>query len=501
MKKMTLILIFFSLIFASELQYDECKTDVYYANGINTKEWEAQDSLTLLEKNVRIIIYDNNETEMSKHIGKFYLAYNQTTKNPLLDLIESTIQKTTSDANLEEEYEKLSEYYKGRVKEANESNKWFFDLYQQIEGYKKSIKNYSHRVLIVAHSQGNLFTYQAYKLLEMNDKTKWMTNYMYVVSIASPLSSDIIPNTPVVCFDNDLVCKIGLHSGIKNPVRQVNWSCDNEDYKTTKPLLSNYLYENEIGKEYNGCTSEESFWGIDWKFNIHAFSYYMGENVRDNNQIPIDPFISLPLHTDLAKNQILSYIKQGLEILSKKPSMWKILKLPKKEYNCEQIRATLIHKYEDLNVTQVYPFNTHDFKLYPVKGEYVIAKCGGENIEDIQNSDDNKCYILQPTKEIIYKYKKQCGFYVSYKDKSAFYNKDTFFTVASNGCSCFPYNEYTFYVKYYNSDGKLTEDSWTASRHTTHTWTDACGDVLQIGNGAGHRWIHGGINFYIDMKE
>ena len=445
-------------------------------------------------------IYNDSKEKMFKYIGDFYLAYNQT-DSETWDLVESAIQKKLTDEELKEFYKEMELIY-GDTLDKNNSDKWYYDLHTQIKGYINSIKKQSHKVLIIAHSQGNLFTYQTYKLLEMNSGTQWMTNYIYVVSVASPLSSDITPNTPVVCFDNDLVCKLGFHSGIKNPVRNVKWSCDYEDDKTTKPLLSNYLYENEIGREYNGCRSDEALWGLDWRFKIHAFSYYMGENVLDeDNQIAIDPFSFSPLHTDLAKNQILSYIKQGLEILSKKPSMWKILKLPKEEYNCEKKRVTLIHKYEeDLNVTQVYPFNTQDFKLYPVKGEYVIAKCGGEKIEqNWPDKTDNQCYLLYPLEEIIYK--KQCGFYVSYKDKSAFYNKDTFFTVASNGCSCFPYSEYTFYVKYYNSDGNLIEDSWTASRHTTHTWTDACGDVLQIGNGAGHRWIHGGINFYVDMKE
>ncbi len=165
---------------------------------------------------------------MLKHIGKFNLAYNQT-ENILKDLIESTLQKIASDESLEEEYEKLRKYYKDRMQEANESNNWFFDLYRQVEGYKKSIKKHSHRVLIVAHSQRNLFTYQAYKILEMNSTTNWMTDYIYVVSVASPLSSDIIPNTPVICLDNDLVCKIGGHNGIKNNVRGVYWFCTEQD--------------------------------------------------------------------------------------------------------------------------------------------------------------------------------------------------------------------------------------------------------------------------------
>jgi len=52
MKKGAILLsILFSLTFAgtNQLQYDECKTDVYYANGINTSEPEAKKSKDLLK--------------------------------------------------------------------------------------------------------------------------------------------------------------------------------------------------------------------------------------------------------------------------------------------------------------------------------------------------------------------------------------------------------------------------------------------------------------------
>jgi len=54
-----LLLIFFSLTFArnNQLQFDECKTDVYYANGINTSEAEAKKSKDLLKmKKIYMII-------------------------------------------------------------------------------------------------------------------------------------------------------------------------------------------------------------------------------------------------------------------------------------------------------------------------------------------------------------------------------------------------------------------------------------------------------------
>ncbi|WP_457563487.1 hypothetical protein [Caminibacter pacificus] len=184
--------------------------------------------------------------------------------------------------------------------------------------------------------------------------------------------------------------------------------------------------------------------------------------------------------------------------------MWKIDKKPKSYDKCEDIRVEMAHKFDNEieNVTNVYPFNTKNYKLYPVNGKYVIAsECGGKEIKDSwESKKENQCYWLAPTDDIIEK-KVKCGFDISYKDVHKFIDYDTFYNVGYNGCSCFPYYEYTFVVKYYDENGNLVEKSWTAHRHQTMRWVDGCGDVLEIGNGAGGRWVHGGINLYVDMKE
>jgi hypothetical protein len=418
-----------------------------------------------------------------------------------------------SDEELLEYYNELKEYFETR-KDEIDNNKWFKDLTKQINSYKESIKDYSHRVLIVAHSQGNLFTYQAYKLLELNSDTKWMTDYMYVISVASPLSSDIIPNTPVVCYDNDMVCKIGGHDGFENIVRGVGWYCtehDPEDLlkemcdEDVKSELSQHLFKENVGKLYKGYKSYEYTSGMDKSFGIHAFSFYMGEPLeKEKDKEEIEAFTKTTMSNTQSMNMILNYIKQGLDILSQKESMWKINKEPEDYSKCENIRVEMAHKFDNeiKNISNVYPFNTQEYKLYPVNGEYVIAsECGGEEIKDFwDEKNDYECYLLSPINEIIKK-KVNCGFDISYKDVHKFIDYDTFYNVGYNGCSCFPYYEYTFVVKYYDENGNLVESSWTAQRHRTMRWVDGCGDVLEIGNGAGGSWVHGGINLYVDMKE
>ena len=67
---------------------DECKTDVYFANGILTKEGDAEDNAKLLEK---AIIKKFGLDYYYKDIGKVDYAYNQTVGKKL-GLWESAYQ-------------------------------------------------------------------------------------------------------------------------------------------------------------------------------------------------------------------------------------------------------------------------------------------------------------------------------------------------------------------------------------------------------------------------
>jgi len=88
MKKIFLLLfIFVSIAFSA---IDECKTDVYFGNGILTKQQSAKDNAYLLEESIKEkfgLDYYN------KHIGKVEEAYNHT-DGMLADLLESFVQKT-----------------------------------------------------------------------------------------------------------------------------------------------------------------------------------------------------------------------------------------------------------------------------------------------------------------------------------------------------------------------------------------------------------------------
>jgi hypothetical protein len=172
--------IFYSLLFwlipiigfaFTELVIDEYKTDVYFGNGILTEKEDAKKNAKLLSVAIKIKFYNGKTSEMKKHIGKVDYAYNRT-EGFIIDNLESLAQKldgtfvsavdrTNTIATIETLANLLTE-------EARKS-----DLEKQVTQYKESIKE-GHKVLVVAHSQGNLFAGEAYKKLGEESKNKWM---------------------------------------------------------------------------------------------------------------------------------------------------------------------------------------------------------------------------------------------------------------------------------------------------------------------------------------
>ena len=73
----------------TELAIDECKTDVYFGNGILTEDWQAEDNAELLEL---ALIEKFGIDYYNKNIGKVDYAYNRT-DGGIIDVLESLVQK------------------------------------------------------------------------------------------------------------------------------------------------------------------------------------------------------------------------------------------------------------------------------------------------------------------------------------------------------------------------------------------------------------------------
>jgi len=221
MKKLLLLLLV-SLSWLNAIEIDEYKTDVYFANGILTNEKNATSNTLLLEKSIRIKRYNDNEEKMYQHIGKVKEAYNETHFGGFGDLIESLLQKLSLQEAIDSEIRKLS---LGLFETSHNRN-----LNTQVEAYKESIES-GHKVLVVAHSQGNLFTYEARGRLIDESKDAWMDKYFQVVSIASPAMFSISSDTPLISWDNDLVAWLGVYNGsvVNNDIRRIVWEGVNPD--------------------------------------------------------------------------------------------------------------------------------------------------------------------------------------------------------------------------------------------------------------------------------
>ena len=197
MRKIVLLLtLFASLAFSATI--NECKTDVYFGNGILTEDTGAEKNAGIIEKAIKKkygLDYYN------KHIGKVTYAYNQTS-GIVVDLLESAAQKLSLQA-LIDAFSLVHSHITDHLA----------DSARQLTAYKNSIMQ-GHRVLVVAHSQGNFYAGELFKQLP-----GWMQDYFEAVSVASPMNDPIKDGTPRIDWDNDPVAHVSsAGSRTSNPV-------------------------------------------------------------------------------------------------------------------------------------------------------------------------------------------------------------------------------------------------------------------------------------------
>ena len=95
MKKLLILLLIWIYPLVSFATINECKTDIYFGNGILTEDSDAEDAaLNILSPAIQSLY--GSEKEMKKHIGTVTYAYNSTHLGGINDLLESLLQQPFS---------------------------------------------------------------------------------------------------------------------------------------------------------------------------------------------------------------------------------------------------------------------------------------------------------------------------------------------------------------------------------------------------------------------
>ncbi len=291
------LLLLFTILFYPILSFSSI--DIYFANGIKTEEFEASENAEILELAILKITYRGNISNYNKQIAKVSYAYNNT-HGFGSDILESLLQKIG---------------WNGLTDLLTEDHKK--DLSKQIIAYKESLDK-GRNVLTVAHSQGNLFTYEAFEAIKNNNCD---AGNLKAISVASPMSADIQKNTPRIDWDNDLVARIASFgfsvNDIESKVRSVMWEDiyepeDVEEFSDSPAEpKAEYVHVSNLGSMYNSYYRAQEG-GIN--STVHSFEFYMGINLKDANGKTIyNPFDGKVLIDTQAKDAIMLAIKNVLD--------------------------------------------------------------------------------------------------------------------------------------------------------------------------------------------
>jgi hypothetical protein len=336
------------------------------------------------------------------------------------------------------------------------------DLGKQVFSYKESIKS-GHGVIVIAHSQGNYYTNEAYELLP-----DWMRQYFHMMGVATPANhvAGFAPGdttAPYVKFHNDFI-----------------------------NVIVTSLPANRDDTRHHGFPS------------IDAHDFY-------------ESYLKEPT----TRSDIQQFIIKNVQNHLSAPSQWST----DQEFDrgtCDY-RITVKHRFDPaLEIGEkVYPFAPNQ-KLYQVNGEYVKATCGGTDFtDDWADKKENECWMINnPPKEkirknmcfivnneeycetgtFVHSYTTGTGYYPSVWHKKAGSNMrhnidwayglnpywDTS-RVKWTVSGVYPYGV-TFVVKY---DDK--EKTFLHQKHTRVKYTAQSGATLEIGNVD----IHQGCNIRV----
>jgi hypothetical protein len=201
---------------------NEYKSDIYFANGVGAVSYKKsfKQGLNQYEN------YIDTNLDIEEYIGKYDLSYN-IGRGIVSDFAEAWFQyidenpgyKVGWDAFKAALSRSIGSVVGGTVELSEQFIRYLEqnNVDTQVKAYRQSIYD-GHKVIVLAHSQGNLFTNRAYNTFA-NDKDRWMQKYFVTIGLASP-SDKKITNSEYYTYDNDpIVVLNGAGEIVRNPKR------------------------------------------------------------------------------------------------------------------------------------------------------------------------------------------------------------------------------------------------------------------------------------------
>ena len=384
MKKLLILLVTILLstnLFAEPI--NEYKSDIYFANGVGAIDYDT----SFEQGEVQIKKYKKANTEFYRnYVGKYDLAYN-IGRGIVRDFAEAWFQyidenpgyKVGWDAFKAALSRSIGSVVGGTVELSEQFIRYLEqnNVDTQVKAYRQSIYD-GHKVIVLAHSQGNLFTNRAYNTFA-NDKDRWMQKYFVTIGLASP-SDKKITNSEYYTYDNDpIVVLNGAGEVVRNPKRYYAWVAGPDaivDSTTTSPCISVVVNDGDTPycRDVTWLAEEAKY------VEFHSFDYYMD--------------------TPLTRDKVYSFLTNAISEHLTASSQWKFKESATcKVSGCENVLREVEHKEDtslnNLIAGDVYPFNEENGKIYPVTGHgYVMASYGGVGIEEPSDNQD-VCYELK----------------------------------------------------------------------------------------------------------
>ena len=340
-------------LFSHAENINECKTDIYYGNGVWNSSEDAKKSRRALEKRIVNKEIIKNDPLLKAKYGKVKLAYNWG-QGRLFDVLETYYQLREAgqldgvgfyaaiavltmyrpDITISAyATQKLMEPFTKDWEQGNVDEMW--------QAYYRESFKLGHRVLLVSHSQGNLFANRIFDTIDPTEYKKYFAN----IQVASPASK---------------------------------------------------VKADEVGKG-----AHVTLWGDPI---INPIPGSMSPNAQGS---PGHAFVEAYLDQRDPYDKIVSRIKTTLPTLDAELTQWTTDQEFSKD-TCDY-RITVKHRFDPSieMAEKVYPFNAAK-KLYQAKNkagayEYVKATCGGTHIlDEWSGKKDDECWMIDnPPKEKI----------------------------------------------------------------------------------------------------